>query len=113
MIEMASSFELDKNSLSSSIPTELGDLKKLTGDFYLTFNSLCGHVPTEIQALSSSEVTGWAVIQGNYINQKCDPRDHAFFMTMASILILTVSGKRILDSPGGATLGLCTMGSTK
>ena len=88
-------FDLETNSLSSAIPTELGALTELESDFYLTFNSLCGRVPTEVQALSSSGVTGWSITEGNYIDSDCKPGRRAFFVSMMSILILSISGKRI------------------
>ena len=59
-------FYLSYNELSSSIPTQLGQLINMETNFRLKENNLCSEVPTEVQALSSS-VPSWQVTTGNSI----------------------------------------------
>ena len=60
-------FGLYENELSSSIPTQLGQLINMWQYFYLAFNNLCSEVPTEVQALSSGVTLYWGVTTGNSI----------------------------------------------
>ena len=64
---MANGFELNENELSSSVPTQLGQLINMEQWFYLKENNLCSEVPTEVQALSSGVTSYWAVTTGNSI----------------------------------------------
>ena len=50
---------------SLAIPTELGQLVRMTANFRLNSNKLCADVPTQVQALSSSVTSGWSVTTGN------------------------------------------------
>ena len=71
MVKLKESFDLGENSLTSSIPTQLGKLVSVTSRFNLASNNFCSDVPTEIQALSSSVTSGWAVTTGNAIGSSC------------------------------------------
>ena len=64
---MTNTFYLRDNELSSSIPTQLGQLINMKQWFYLSENNLCSEVPTEVQALSSGVTSNWAVTTGNSI----------------------------------------------
>lgn len=47
-------FNLEKNSLTGKIPSQLGQLSDLAGYFILKSNELCGTIPEEVAALSST-----------------------------------------------------------
>ena len=69
---MTAAFYLWDNELSSSIPTQLGQLINMEFNFWLKENNLCSEVPTEVQALSisGSSYYGepyWDVTTGNSI----------------------------------------------
>ena len=46
-------FNLYSNSLTGSIPSELGRLTSLSSYFQLRYNTLCGEIPPEVATLSS------------------------------------------------------------
>ena len=49
--------ELDGNSLTSTVPTQLGKLVEMEDGFLLEGNhGLCGYLPTQLAALSSQVV---------------------------------------------------------
>ena len=50
-------FILGRNSLSFSIPSELGAFSKLTLGFELVSNQFCGDIPTEVEALKVCQAT--------------------------------------------------------
>ena len=63
---MKENIHLESNALSGSIPSELGALSKMTGEFYLFSNRLCGAIPSEVSALSTQVTSGkWDVAPGN------------------------------------------------
>ena len=61
---------MSNNDLSSSIPTQLGQLPLDAGYLQLGENELCSDVPTQVQALSSSALY-WAVTSGNLLGTTC------------------------------------------
>ena len=40
--------DLDKNSLTGSVPTELGSMSVLSGHAYLSFNEITSTLPTQV-----------------------------------------------------------------
>ena len=64
-----SGFALNSNSLTSSIPSELGKFVQLASRFELCSNRLCGDIPDEVQGISGN-VEGWKVKTGNSIGSK-------------------------------------------
>ena len=72
MVKMRSGFELFKNSLSSTIPWQLGfTLDKMTRSFLLYSNKLCDDVPDAVSAYSNSFYSGWQVVTGNSFGTSC------------------------------------------
>ena len=69
--EMSSYFSLSSNSLSSTIPTQLGRWVKMATGFTLASNKLCSDVPTEVSALSTNVGSNWYVTTGNSIGTVC------------------------------------------
>jgi len=68
------SLYLFSNSLSGSIPSEIGLLSSMSWDLYLYSNNLCGDIPPEVSLLSSSFSSGWSIITGNSLGTPCpDP----------------------------------------
>ena len=72
MVKMRSGFELFKNSLSSTIPWQLGfTLDQMTRSFLLYSNKLCDDVPDAVSSYSNSFYSGWQVVTGNSIGTIC------------------------------------------
>ena len=71
MISITSGFKLFSNTLSSTIPTQLGRLAKMTSSFNLASNKLCSDVPTEVSALSTNVHNNWYVTPDNSIGTVC------------------------------------------
>jgi hypothetical protein len=67
---MSSNLGLYSNSLSSTIPTQLGMLDQMTAGFYLNLNSFCGDLPTELASLTGN-FDVQEVIDGNFIGSPC------------------------------------------
>jgi len=65
LVKMSSRIQLGSNSFTMSIPTQLGRISKMTHNFLLYSNKLCADTPTQVQALSSSVASGWSVTTGN------------------------------------------------
>ena len=71
MSMLSKAFNLEVNSLTSSIPTELGQFKNVTGDYYLRNNLLCGSIPSQLSRLSSSvnDPSTWELVEGNNLEE--------------------------------------------
>ena len=65
-------FLLLHNSLSGSIRSELGALTKTSSSFLLSYNQLCDAIPSEVAALSTQvpSVT-WDITSGNDLGTLC------------------------------------------
>ena len=59
MSEMASFFMLKSNSISSSIPTQLGQLDHMSSGFWLNSNSLSSAIPTQLGGLVQMTSRVW------------------------------------------------------
>ena len=71
MVKFYSNFYLQSNSLSNSLPTELGSMASLRYYFYLNSNhKLCADIPTEVSALSSS-VSSWYLSTATLLGMPC------------------------------------------
>ena len=75
-------FELNYNSLSSTVPTQLGNLKSMTSDFSLNNNEdLCGDVPTGMREVGAqptcnqnlASVLSHARVTRHYLNPHTQP----------------------------------------
>ena len=62
--------ELDQNSITGEIPTQLGLHTNLI-EINIASNKLCNDVPSQVQALSSSATGQWQVTSGNSIGTVC------------------------------------------
>ena len=67
---MTGVFELNKNSFTGVVTSQLGQLTKMNNHFSLSSNSFCSDVPTEVRALSSG-ISDWYVASGNNIGTPC------------------------------------------
>ena len=72
LVKMSSAFLLSANSLSSTIPTELGKLDQMMTGFELSTNNFCSDVPTEVQALSDGVTGSWEVTFDTSIGTPCN-----------------------------------------
>lgn len=71
LVKLSSGFNLHSNSCSGPIPSELGKLSHPNGRFRLHSNHFCAAVPSELVAISKEKDSGWQITTGNSIGTMC------------------------------------------
>ena len=71
MSKLTGNFMLGMNDLTGSIPSEIGMLTKMTQIFRLNGNQFCDDIPSEVAALSTGVTTLWDITTGNDLGTPC------------------------------------------